>query len=64
VYNHYVPKGKTVNSTYIVKVLQEFLRQLRKKRPDLESGESFLQWDNDKVHSARLVEEYLAKRGV
>jgi hypothetical protein len=37
--NHLVPNGTTVNSVYIVKVLQEFLIQLRKKRLILKSGE-------------------------
>jgi hypothetical protein len=37
--SHYVPKGKTMNSIYVAKVLLEFLRQLRKKRSNLESGE-------------------------
>jgi hypothetical protein len=39
VYNHHVPKGKTVNSVSIVKMLQEFLRKLEKKRPYIEPGE-------------------------
>ncbi len=64
VYNHYVPKGKTVNCAYIVKVLQEFLRSLKKKRPTLESGDWFQHWDNAPVDFAKLVKEYLAKRGV
>jgi hypothetical protein len=34
-----VPKGTTVNSVYIVKVLQEFLRQLRKNRLNFQSKE-------------------------
>ncbi len=37
--SHYVPKGKSVNSIYVAKVLLEFLRQLRKKRPNLEAVE-------------------------
>jgi hypothetical protein len=32
-YNHYVPKGQTVNLVSFVKMLQEFLRQLKNKRP-------------------------------
>jgi hypothetical protein len=64
VYNHYVPKGKlSALSTFIVIVLQEFLRQLKKERPNFEPGEGFLHWDNTLVHFAKLVEEYLAKRG-
>ncbi len=63
-YNHNVPTGKTVYSVYIVKVLQELLWQLNKKRPNLETGGLFLHWNDASVHSSKLVEEYLAKRGV
>jgi [histone H3]-lysine36 N-dimethyltransferase SETMAR len=64
VYNNYVPKGQTVNKEYVIKALQEFLRKLRKKRPELVDGEWFLHWDNARVHSAKAVQDYLTKRGV
>jgi hypothetical protein len=32
---HIVPRGSTVNTMYIVKVLDVFMRHLRKKRPVL-----------------------------
>jgi histone-lysine N-methyltransferase SETMAR len=64
VYNNYVPNGQTVNKEYVIKALQEFLRKLRKKRPELVDGEWFLHWDNARVHSAKAVQEYLTKRGV
>ncbi len=38
VYNNYVPKGQTVNKEYVIKALQEFLRKLRKKRPEFFSA--------------------------
>jgi hypothetical protein len=33
VYNHHVPKGKTVNAACIADVPQEFLRHLKRKGP-------------------------------
>ncbi len=35
VYSQIIPRGSTVNAPYIVKVLDVFLRHLRKKRPVL-----------------------------
>ncbi len=63
-YNHYVPKSKAVNSFCIFQVLQEFQRQLKKKRSNLESAECLLHWGNAPAHSAKLVEGYPLKRGI
>jgi len=49
-----------VNPTYIVIPLQEFLRKLNRKRPKLVNKEWFLHWDNATMHSAKLVQDYLA----
>jgi hypothetical protein len=38
-YNLYVPTDKTVDSIHIVQFLQEFLRRLKKNRPNLSSWE-------------------------
>jgi hypothetical protein len=38
VYNNHVPKGHTVNEEYVIKALQNFLRKLRKKRPEFFSA--------------------------
>jgi hypothetical protein len=64
IYNNYVPKAQTVNKEYVIKALQEFLRKLRKKRPELVNREWFLHWDNARVHSPKAVQDYLTKRGV
>ncbi len=53
VYNHYVPKGRTVNSAFIVDVPQEFLRHLKRERPHLEPGEWFLQSENAPDYSCQ-----------
>jgi hypothetical protein len=64
VYNNYVPKGQTVNKDYAIKALQEFLRKLRKKRPELVDGEWFLHWDNAPINYPKAVQDYLTKKGV
>ncbi len=38
VYNNYVLKGQTVNKEYVIKALQNFMRKLRKKRPEFFSA--------------------------
>jgi histone-lysine N-methyltransferase SETMAR len=64
VYNNYVPRGQTVNAKYIIGALGTFLKNLRKKRPETVKGEWFLHWDNAPVHSAKVVQEFLAKKGI
>lgn len=64
VYTNTVPRGQTVNGSYIVKALTQFMRRLRQKRPDLVEGEWFLHWDNAPVHTAAVVQNWLAARGV
>jgi hypothetical protein len=53
-------QDKVINSADIVKVLREFLQQPKKKRSDLTLGSDPLRWDIAPVHSAKLVEDYLA----
>ena len=64
VYTHIAKKGSSVNGASVVKVLKAFLKQLKKKRPDWEEGTWFLHWDNAPAHTARVVQDYLAKRRV
>lgn len=63
-YTHIAKKGASVNAASIIKVLAAFLKQLKKKRPDWEEGEWFFHWDNAPVHTANVVKEFLARRGV
>lgn len=64
VYTNIVPKGQTVNSDYIVKVLATFLKQYKKKRPEKAAGDWFLHWDNAPVHTSAIVSDWLAARSI
>jgi histone-lysine N-methyltransferase SETMAR len=64
VYTNYVPRGVSVNAAYIVDALRRFLKALRKKRPELVAGEWFLHWDNAPVHTAEVVQTFLAKNSI
>ncbi len=46
IYSHIVPKGSTVNAMYIVKVLDNFMKHIKKKRPVLVDQGWFFHWDN------------------
>ena len=64
IYTNVVPKGQTVNGNYIIKALAQFMRRLRQKRPDLIKDQWFLHWDNAPVHTAAIVQDWLAARGI
>jgi hypothetical protein len=61
---NYVPRGDTVNVKYIIRALGTFLKNLRKKRPETAKGEWFLHWDNTPVHTAKVVQGFLAKKRI
>jgi hypothetical protein len=46
IYSHIVPKGSAVNGKYIVKALGNFLKQMKKKRPEMIEQEWWFHWDN------------------
>jgi len=64
IYTNYVPRGQTVNATYIIEALYKFLKVFRKKRPILASQDWFLHWDNSPVHTAAAVQAYLAAKSI
>ena len=65
IYEHYVPKGMTMNANYTIKLLSIFLKQLHRKRPHLvSSGSWFFHWDNAPVNTARITKEMLSKKGI
>jgi histone-lysine N-methyltransferase SETMAR len=64
IYTNYVPRGKTVNASYIKEALRRFLKVFKEKRPISSSQDWFLHWDNAPVHTAATVQDYLVKRGV
>ena len=63
-YTNIVPRGATVNETYIMKALGIFLKRLKQKRPQMVAREWFFHWDNAPVHTAVVVQDWLAARDV
>jgi histone-lysine N-methyltransferase SETMAR len=64
IYSHIVPKGSAVNGKYIVKALGNFLKQLKKKRPEMMEQEWWFHWDNAPVHTAAVVQEWFAAHNI
>ena len=65
IYMHWVPTGQRVNKEYYVKVLKEFRKRFRPKRPALfKSGQWHFHQDNAPVHNSILVSDYLTKMGI
>jgi histone-lysine N-methyltransferase SETMAR len=64
IYRHIVPKGSAVNGKYIVKALGNFLKQLKKKRPEMMEQEWWFHWDNAPVHTAAVVKEWFAAHNI
>ena len=65
IYVHWVPTGQTVNKEYYVKILREFRKRFRRKRPALfKSGQWHFHQDNAPVHNSILVTDYLTKMGI
>ena len=65
IYMHWVPTGQTVNKEYYVKVLREFRKRFRRKRPALfKSDQWHFHQDNAPVHNSILVTDYLTKMGI
>ena len=64
IYMHWFPTEQTVNKEYYVKVLREFRKRFRRKRPALfKSGQWHFHKDNAPVHNSILVTDYLTKMG-
>jgi len=65
VHYEFVPTGQTVNQVYYLKVLKRLREKVRRKRPELFSGNSWiLHHDNVLVHTALLVREFLATKQI
>jgi hypothetical protein len=62
IYMHIIPRGSTVNA--MVKVLDVFMRHFRKKRPVFAEQHRFFHWDNAPVHTAAIVQDWLAAHNV
>jgi histone-lysine N-methyltransferase SETMAR len=64
IYTNYVPRGESVNASYIKKALARFLAVFKEKRPITSSQDWFLHWDNAPVHTAGEVQKYLTAKGI
>jgi histone-lysine N-methyltransferase SETMAR len=62
IYTNYVPKGQTVNANYIVDALSKFLVIFKTKRPNKAAQQWFFHWDNAPVHTAAVVQDWMAAR--
>ncbi len=64
IYSHTVPKGSIVNAMYIVKILDIFMKHMKKKRPVLVDQGWFFHWDNAPVHTAPIIQDWLTAHSV
>ena len=55
-----LPQGTKVNGYNIVKALTTFMKQLKKKRPEMVAREWGFHWDTDPVPTAAVVRTWLA----
>jgi hypothetical protein len=60
-YTGCVSRRITFNADHILGAMHKFLKALQQKRPHLVTKESFLHWDKMPVHTAQLVQAFLAK---
>ncbi len=60
---HIIPRG-TINATYIIKTLGQFLEHFKKKRPAMAHQQWWFSWENAPVHTAASVKEWMAVKGI
>jgi histone-lysine N-methyltransferase SETMAR len=58
---NFVPRGRTVNSAYIIKALTRFLKAL-KVRPTMTARTWWFHWDKPPVHTTGKVTNWMAAR--
>ena len=64
IYSTVAPVGTSINATYFVDVLANFLKVLKCKRPNISSANDFFfHMDNCSIHTAGITKEFMAKRG-
>ena len=65
IYRHWVPTRQTVNKEYYVKILREFRKRIRQKRPALfKSDQWHFHQGNAPVYNSNLDTDYLIKIGI
>jgi histone-lysine N-methyltransferase SETMAR len=63
IYSHIIPRGSAVNEKGIVKALDNFLKQLKKKPVMVEQEWGFHR-DNALVHTATVVQKWFAAHNI
>ena len=64
IYQHWVSKGQTINSTYYCEVISTFLSHLRRKRPEKFERGWILHQDNARPHISRETMEFFSKKNI
>ena len=66
IHKEFLPEGSTLNAAAYVEVLKRLLQRIRRVRPQYSEPEAtwFLLHDNARPHTAAVVQQLLAKRGV
>ncbi len=65
IHHAYVPEGQTVNTTFYVQVLDRLCKRIALVRPEMwRDRKFFLLHDNERLHIAAIVQQFLAKKGV
>jgi hypothetical protein len=54
----------TVNAADIRAALQRFVKEFKKKRPDMAAGVGYFYWDNSPGHTTATVQDYLAAKSI
>ena len=62
IYQHWLSKGQTINSTYYCKVISTFLSHLHRKRPEKFDQGWILHQDNSRPHASRETMEFFSKK--
>jgi histone-lysine N-methyltransferase SETMAR len=64
IYQHWVEKGKNINSDYYIGVLRKFLKHFRNKRPDLFASGWLLHQDNARPHTSKKTMEFMSQKNI
>ncbi len=65
IHHEYVPEGQTVKATFYVQVLDRLCKRTARVRPEMKRDwKFFLLHDNACPHTAVIIQQFLAKKGV
>ena len=64
IYTNYSLRDTIVNAIYILGSLTVFLQHFKKIRPEMLCRHWVFHWDNESVHTAVVVQEFIAKKSI